>query len=82
MTRERRRGHDAVWLPDADVEKVAEQLFWSSFSNAGQVCIAAKRIYLHRCPFVLFRPIAKLGSCFLTHASCICMHWIEVSKAI
>ena len=41
-------GNDAsIVLPDADVEKVAAQLFWSSFSNAGQVCIAAKRIYIH-----------------------------------
>ena len=41
-------GNDAsIVLPDADVAKVAEQLFWSSFSNAGQVCIAAKRIYIH-----------------------------------
>ncbi len=41
-------GNDAsIVLPDADVQKVAEQLFWSSFSNAGQVCIAAKRIYIH-----------------------------------
>ena len=41
-------GNDAsIVLPDADVEKVAEQLFWSSFANAGQVCIAAKRIYIH-----------------------------------
>ena len=41
-------GNDAsIVLPDADVEKVADQLFWSSFSNAGQVCIAAKRIYIH-----------------------------------
>ena len=41
-------GNDAsIVLPDADVAKVAEQLFWSSFMNAGQVCIAAKRIYIH-----------------------------------
>ncbi|MXP48196.1 aldehyde dehydrogenase family protein [Altererythrobacter luteolus] len=41
-------GNDAsIVLPDADVQKVAEQLFWSSFSNAGQICVAAKRIYIH-----------------------------------
>lgn len=41
-------GNDAsIVLPDVDVEKVAEQLFWSSFMNAGQVCIAAKRVYIH-----------------------------------
>ncbi len=41
-------GNDAsIVLPDANVEKVAEQLFWSSFSNAGQICIAAKRVYIH-----------------------------------
>ncbi|MEW4467737.1 aldehyde dehydrogenase family protein [Parasphingorhabdus sp. JC815] len=41
-------GNDAsIILPDANVEKVAEQLFWSSFANAGQICVAAKRIYIH-----------------------------------
>ena len=41
-------GNDAsIVLPDADVDKVAEQLFWSSFMNAGQICVAAKRIYIH-----------------------------------
>ena len=41
-------GNDAsIVLPDADVGKVAEQLFWSSFTNAGQICVAAKRIYIH-----------------------------------
>ena len=41
-------GNDAsIVLPDADVAKVAEQLFWSSFMNAGQICVAAKRIYIH-----------------------------------
>ena len=41
-------GNDAsIVMPDADVEKVAEQLFWSTFSNAGQICVAAKRIYIH-----------------------------------
>jgi len=41
-------GNDAsIVLPDADVPKVAEQLFWSSFTNAGQICVAAKRVYIH-----------------------------------
>ena len=41
-------GNDAsIVLPDADVEAVAQQLFWSSFTNAGQICVAAKRIYIH-----------------------------------
>jgi len=41
-------GNDAsIVLPDADPKKVAEQLFWSSFINAGQICVAAKRIYIH-----------------------------------
>jgi len=41
-------GNDAsIVLADADVSKVAEQLFWASFVNAGQVCIAAKRVYIH-----------------------------------
>ena len=41
-------GNDAsIVLPDADVSKVAEQLFWSSFTNAGQICVAAKRVYIH-----------------------------------
>ena len=41
-------GNDAsIVMPDVDVQKVAQQLFWSSFQNAGQVCIAAKRVYIH-----------------------------------
>ncbi len=41
-------GNDAsIVMPDADPKKVAEHLFWSSFSNAGQICVAAKRVYIH-----------------------------------
>lgn len=42
-------GNDAaIVMPDVDVEKVAEQLFWAAFRNAGQICIATKRMYIHK----------------------------------
>lgn len=42
-------GNDAaIVLPDVDVEKVAEKLFWSAFGNNGQICIATKRMYIHK----------------------------------
>lgn len=41
-------GNDpAIVMPDVDVEKVAEQLFWAAFGNNGQICIATKRMYVH-----------------------------------
>ena len=41
-------GNDAaIVMPDADVEKVAEELFWAAFRNNGQICIATKRMYVH-----------------------------------
>lgn len=41
-------GNDAaIVMPDVDVEKVAEQLFWAAFSNSGQICVATKRMYVH-----------------------------------
>jgi acyl-CoA reductase-like NAD-dependent aldehyde dehydrogenase len=41
-------GNDAaIVLADVDVEKVAERLFWAAFRNAGQVCVATKRMYVH-----------------------------------
>jgi acyl-CoA reductase-like NAD-dependent aldehyde dehydrogenase len=41
-------GNDpAIVLADVDVEAVAEKLFWGAFTNAGQICVAAKRIYVH-----------------------------------
>jgi acyl-CoA reductase-like NAD-dependent aldehyde dehydrogenase len=30
------------------VEKVAEELFWAAFGNNGQICIATKRMYVHK----------------------------------
>lgn len=42
-------GNDAaIVLPDVDVQKVAEDLFWAAFRNAGQICIATKRMYVHK----------------------------------
>ncbi len=42
-------GNDAaIVMPDVDVAAVAEQLFWAAFRNTGQVCIATKRMYVHK----------------------------------
>ncbi len=41
-------GNDAaIVMPDVDVDAVAKALFWGAFVNSGQICIAAKRIYIH-----------------------------------
>jgi len=40
-------GNDAaIVLDDIDVDAMAEPLFWAAFKNSGQVCVAAKRIYV------------------------------------
>jgi acyl-CoA reductase-like NAD-dependent aldehyde dehydrogenase len=42
-------GNDAaVVLEDADIARTASRLYASAFSNAGQVCAAIKRVYVHR----------------------------------
>ena len=43
-------GNDpAVLLPDADLsDEALDRLVMSSFATAGQVCMAAKRLYVHR----------------------------------
>ncbi|MFD5448106.1 aldehyde dehydrogenase family protein [Streptomyces sp. NPDC127100] len=39
-------GNDAaVLLDDADVEEIADRLYWAAFRNCGQVCMAVKRVY-------------------------------------
>lgn len=41
-------GNDAaIVLADADPSVIAERIFWGSFRNSGQLCIAAKRLYVH-----------------------------------
>ena len=41
-------GNDAaIVLPDVDPKKVAKDIFNSAFANAGQVCLAVKRVYAH-----------------------------------
>jgi acyl-CoA reductase-like NAD-dependent aldehyde dehydrogenase len=41
-------GNDpAIILDDADPQVIADRLFWGAFNNCGQLCIAAKRIYVH-----------------------------------
>jgi acyl-CoA reductase-like NAD-dependent aldehyde dehydrogenase len=41
-------GNDAaIVLPDVDLDKVAEQIFFGAFYNTAQVCIATKRLYIH-----------------------------------
>ncbi|MEJ8847615.1 aldehyde dehydrogenase family protein [Variovorax rhizosphaerae] len=41
-------GNDAaIVMPDVDVPKTARKLFMGAFLNSGQVCVAAKRIYVH-----------------------------------
>ena len=41
-------GNDpAIILPDCDLSKRFESIFWGCFFNAGQICIAIKRLYVH-----------------------------------
>jgi len=42
-------GNDAaIVMGDIDVPALAEQLFWAAFRNTGQICIATKRMYVHK----------------------------------
>jgi aldehyde dehydrogenase (NAD+) len=41
-------GNDAaIVMGDVDIPKIVEKLFWSAFTNAGQICMATKRLYVH-----------------------------------
>jgi acyl-CoA reductase-like NAD-dependent aldehyde dehydrogenase len=62
-------GNDAaIIMPDADIDSVVPQIFWSAFGNSGQWCIAPKRIYVHASiydafvrSFVTFAKDKKVG---------------------
>ncbi|KAB5588011.1 Aldehyde dehydrogenase [Ceratobasidium theobromae] len=62
-------GNDpAIILPDVNVAKVVPDVFWAAFFNNGQICGAAKRIYVHekiydqfRDEFVKFAKTIKMG---------------------
>lgn len=42
-------GNDAgIVLENADVDKIAEKIFMTSFVNMGQTCACLKRLYVHR----------------------------------
>ncbi|KAF4438949.1 hypothetical protein F53441_12683 [Fusarium austroafricanum] len=57
-------GNDAaIVCSDADVESAASQIAIAAFMNAGQICIAVKRIYVHRDIYDSFK------ACFMKHLS-------------
>lgn len=66
-------GNDpAIILPDADVDAIAEKLFWSAFRNAGQVCVASKRIYVHDSLYdELKEALTRLAQANLPRAGCL-----------
>lgn len=62
-------GNDpAIVMSDVDPESLASDLFWASFGNSGQVCVASKRVYVHadvyeavRDALVAFAASVRLG---------------------
>ncbi len=56
-------GNDAaIVLDDADLKTVAPKLFTAAMSNAGQICLAVKRVYVHESQYEeLCDELAKLA---------------------
>ncbi|MDB5970144.1 MAG: aldehyde dehydrogenase [Hydrocarboniphaga sp.] len=62
-------GNDAaIVMPDVDVDKLAQTLFWGAFANSSQFCLAIKRLYVHEAvydrlaaAFVKIGQAVKLG---------------------
>ena len=41
-------GNDAaIIMPDVDLDEIAEKIFFGSFFNTAQICVATKRLYVH-----------------------------------
>jgi acyl-CoA reductase-like NAD-dependent aldehyde dehydrogenase len=57
-------GNDAaIVLDDVDVDQVAPKIFQAAMHNAGQVCIAIKRLYVHDSKYeAMCAALAKLAS--------------------
>ena len=59
-------GNDAaIVLPGTDIKEIVGQLYWGAFRNAGQICVASKRIFIHESQFdevlVEFQKLAQLN---------------------
>lgn len=49
-------GNDpALVFDDVDPKEAAQKVFWAAFANAGQICIASKRVYVQRAIYDAFR---------------------------
>jgi acyl-CoA reductase-like NAD-dependent aldehyde dehydrogenase len=63
-------GNDAaIVMSDANIPAIVEQIFWSAFTNAGQICMATKRLYVHEAVYdelasslVAYAKNVKLGN--------------------
>ena len=50
-------GNDpAIVMPDVDIAEVAPKLFWGAFFNNAQLCLATKRMYIHK---DIYEPLTK-----------------------
>ncbi len=48
-----------IVFPDADIEKAAQGAIDAIFSNAGQVCVAGSRLYIHKDIYTRLLPIIQ-----------------------
>lgn len=63
-------GNDpAIVLPDVDPKAIAKDLFWASFANSAQFCVACKRLYVHEAVYddvarelVAYAKTVKMGN--------------------